>query len=496
MFSLEPMGWAILIASALVMVSVLAGLVASRTGLPLLLIFLVIGMLAGENGPGGIVFDDHRLAFWFGNVALAVILLDGGLRTQMSTFRVALKPSLVLATLGVVLSCVILAALLHWVTPLSWPHALLIGAIVSSTDAAAVFSLLGGAGIRLNERISATLEIESGLNDPMAVFLTLVAIGLVAGGMTGFGLSDFATALIKQAGLGWLVAYGGYFAFAKMLKWLKAESAHNPGLGAILLVAGGLVLYGASTAFGGSGFLTVYLFGLFFGNRRSRYVKTVIPAMDGLAWLSQACMFLLLGLLATPARFLDNLWVGIAAAFVLMFIARPLAVWISLLPFRFGWKESTLISWVGLRGAVPIILAIFPIMAGVDPDRTMMHLALMVVIASLVFQGWSLGYVAKRLDLLLPDQADPIAQRKAFGDFGLLGSAVMRDIADFYGLSIQEHEYDLTLSEWTQQHLGKPAVIGDQVHQNGLCFTVTSLDKTGGIERVGIKADDPKPVAS
>jgi cell volume regulation protein A len=264
------MGWTILVAATLVMVSVLAGLVASRTGLPLLLIFLVIGMLAGENGPGGIAFNDHQLAFWFGNVALAVILLDGGLRTQMKTFRVALKPSLVLATVGVVLSCLILAGLLQAITPLTWPQALLIGAIVSSTDAAAVFSLLGSAGIRLNERISATLEIESGLNDPMAVFLTLMAIGLVASGMDSLGLGDVAMALLQQAGLGALVAYVGYFAFAKMLKWLKAESAHNPGLGAILLVAGGLVLYGASTAFGGSGFLTVYLFGLFFGNQRSR----------------------------------------------------------------------------------------------------------------------------------------------------------------------------------------------------------------------------------
>jgi cell volume regulation protein A len=492
MFSLEPMGWTILVAATLVMVSVLAGLVASRTGLPLLLIFLVIGMLAGENGPGGIAFDDHQLAFWFGNVALAVILLDGGLRTQMKTFRVALKPSLVLATVGVVLSCLILAALLQAITPLTWPQALLIGAIVSSTDAAAVFSLLGSAGIRLNERISATLEIESGLNDPMAVFLTLMAIGLVAGGMGSFGPGEVAMALVQQAGVGALVAYGGYFAFAKLLRWLKAESAHNPGLGAILLVAGGLVLYGASTAFGGSGFLTVYLFGLFFGNRRSRYVKTVIPAMDGLAWLSQACMFLLLGLLATPAIFLDNLWVGLAAAFILMFIARPLAVWVSLLPFHFGWKESTLISWVGLRGAVPIILAIFPIMAGVDPDRTMLHLALMVVIASLVFQGWSLGTVAKRLDLLLPDQADPVARRKAFGDFGLLGSATMRDISDFYGLVIEDQEFDQSLSQWVRAKLGKPAVIGDQVHLAGLCFTVTALDGEGEIQRVGIKADEPR----
>ena len=485
------MGWAVLVAAALVMISVLAGLWAARTGLPLLLMFLVIGMLAGENGPGGISFDDHRLAFWFGNVALAVILLDGGLRTQMSTFRVALKPSLVLATIGVMLSCLILASLLQAITPLGWPEAILIGAIVSSTDAAAVFSLLNSAGIRLNERISATLEIESGLNDPMAVFLTLLAIGAVAEGFGVLSAGGVLLALAKQAGIGWLVAYGGYFVFARLLRWLKVESSHNPGLGAILLVAGGLVFYGASTAFGGSGFLTVYLFGLFFGNRRARYVRTVIPAMDGLAWLSQATMFLLLGLLATPAFFLDNLWVGASAAFILMFIARPLAVWVSLMPFHFSWKESTLISWVGLRGAVPIILAIFPIMAGVDPDRTMMHLALMVVIASLVFQGWTLGVVAKRLDLLLPDQADPVAKRKAFGDFGLLGSAQIRDVAAFYGLSIQDHELNQTLSEWTLKHLGKPAVVGDQVHLCGVCLTVTALGKDGGIERVGIKAEEP-----
>ena len=245
------MGWAVLVAAALVMISVLAGLWAARTGLPLLLMFLVIGMLAGENGPGGISFDDHRLAFWFGNVALAVILLDGGLRTQMSTFRVALKPSLVLATIGVMLSCLILASLLQAITQLGWPEAILIGAIVSSTDAAAVFSLLNSAGIRLNERISATLEIESGLNDPMAVFLTLLAIGTVAEGFGVLSAGGVLLALAKQAGIGWLVAYGGYFVFARLLRWLKVESSHNPGLGAILLVAGGLVFYGASTSFGG-----------------------------------------------------------------------------------------------------------------------------------------------------------------------------------------------------------------------------------------------------
>ena len=288
--SLDFLALPLLVAAALVFVSVLAGVVSTRVGFSFLLVFLLAGILAGQDGPGGLVFNDFRLSFWVGNIALAVILLDGGLRTDFDTFRTGLKPSLLLATLGVVLSAGITGAAARWLLDLSWPMALLVGAIVGSTDAAAVFALLKSSGVRLNERVAATLEIESGMNDPMAVYLTLALIGVVLAATTagsGAGLSalEVLRSLALQFGWGGALGLGAGFAMAELLKRLGRGEDGGGGIRALLLVSGGLTVFAATTWLGGSGFLAVYAMGVIAGNRARRQVRSTLSAMDGYAWL-------------------------------------------------------------------------------------------------------------------------------------------------------------------------------------------------------------------
>jgi potassium/hydrogen antiporter len=280
-----------------VFLSVLSGVFSSRLGFPFLLVFLVGGILAGEDGPGRLQFDDFSLAFWVGNAALAVILLDGGLRTSYSTFRTGLKPSLLLATLGVAVSAAVTGLAATWLLGLPWQVGLLLGAVVGSTDAAAVFALLKQSGVTLNERVATTLEIESGLNDPMAVYLTLALIAVSVGSVAGFEPAGAVLTFLRQFGLGTLVGLGSGAAMAALL--VRAP-ASDPGITALLLVSGGLTVFAATGLVGGSGFLAVYLFGMVAGNRAAARVDTALSAMDGYAWLSQAGMFLLLGLLVTP----------------------------------------------------------------------------------------------------------------------------------------------------------------------------------------------------
>lgn len=485
--TLELFGISTLIGSALVMLSILLGLVTSRAGMPLLLIFLAVGMLAGEDGPGGIQFDNHVVSFWIANIALAVILLDGGLRTPIAIFRVAFKPALVLSTLGVVLTCGLLGLLAIVLFDFPFALALLFGAIVSSTDAAAVFGLFRNLGIRLNERVEATLEIESGVNDPMAIFLTILAISLLTNNVTGVGQVDWAGVglmLIQQAGIGVALAYLGGRVFVWAIRRLRVEASHNHGLNALLVLAAGMSVFGLSTVLGGSGFLSIYVFGLVLGNQKPRLVKTIVPAMDGLAWLFQASMFLLLGLLATPSAVWDSIGPGLGLALLLMLVVRPLAVFPCLIVFRYSIKEMLFVSWVGLRGAVPIILAIFPIIAGVDSSRLMLDLALLVVIMSLLLQGSTIAWAARKLGLVLPDTSDAPGQRKIFGNFTLDGSASMADIAGFYGLTLDDIDGQ-TLGDWLADRLGKPPVAGDVFTVSGVSFVVKEMSGSA-IAKVGI----------
>jgi cell volume regulation protein A len=487
--TLDLLGGSILLGAALVLVSILLGHLTAKTGFPMLLIFLVIGMLAGEEGPGGVAFNDYALSFWLGNIALAVILLDGGLRTQFSMFRVALKPASTLATIGVLLTCGLLTLSGYFLLGISWTSAFLFGAIVSSTDAAAVFALLNGSGLRLNERVLTTLEVESGLNDPMAVFLTLIAI-LVASATSGMlpievDALGLALMAVQQVGIGLIVPVASAYGFRTLIRLLKVEASHNHGLNALLLIAAGLTVYGLSTLLGGSGFLSIYVFGVLLADLRGRFVRTVIPAMDGLAWLFQASMFLLLGLLVVPSDVLKMAVPGLVLAFLLMFVIRPLAVCLCLWPFKFTLKEMGFVSWVGLRGAVPIILALFPIMAGVDPQREMLSLALMAVLLSLLVQGVSLSHVARALGMVLPDVKDRQASRKVFGDFLLDGEAPAQDIADFYGLDLKAKPGQ-TMSDWLALALDKPPVVGDEFDVSGHALMVSDMEG-GRIKKVGVR---------
>lgn len=386
------------------------GASSSRFGIPFLLIFLIVGMLAGEDGPGGIVFEDYRLSFLVGNLALAIILLDGGLRTRMQTFRVALKPSVALASVGVVLTAALVAACASLVLGLDWKLALLLGTIVGSTDAAAVFSLLKASGTRLNDRISNTLEIESGINDPMAIFLTIALIELLTQPVQA-SLPMLGLQLLLQFGIGLGCGLGGGYLLSSVVRRVHI----GEGLHALLLCSGGVALFGLTNLAGGSGFLAVYLTGLIVANRRNHVGEHVMRAMDGMAWLAQSGMFLLLGLLVTPKEVMQIAGPALAIAAFLMLVGRPLAVLLCLLPFRFNLKELAFISWVGLRGAVPIVMALFPLLAGVEGAKLLFNVAFMVVLASLLLQGTSVPFLARALGISLPERAEPILRAQLRG---------------------------------------------------------------------------------
>lgn len=471
--------------SALVFASVLTGLFSARIGFSFLLVFLFAGILAGEDGVGGYLFDDHRLSFWVGTVALAIILLDGGLRTSFSTFRTGLRPAALLATVGVLVCAGITAVAGVWWLGLDWTTAMLLGAIVGSTDAAAVFALLTRSGVTLNERVAATLEIESGVNDPMAVYLTLAFIALLAGGMQG-GLdtaSSLVTSFLQQFGWGALLGLATGWAMAELLRRVAARDVGG-GILALLLAAGGLTTFAAAGLLGGSGYLAVYLFGLIVANRAAKAVAPTLPALDGYAWLAQAGMFLLLGLLVTPSKLLPSLGPALGVAAVLIFVARPVAVWLCLLPFHFSARETWFISWVGLRGAVPIVLALFPLLAGTPQANLLFNVAFVVVLASLLVQGTTIGLVARRLGVALPDPGNEQQERALFRDFALDPHTSVESVCDFYGLPAPAGA-SASLAEWVAAELRRPPVPGDSLRLGPATLVVRAVHE-GRITAIGM----------
>lgn len=401
---IETMLLAILIGAGLVVISILTSLVSFRVGAPLLLVFLLVGLVAGEQG-FGIPFDNAEAAYFIGSLALAVILFDSGAGTRLETFRLAAAPAVVLSTVGVLLTAALVAVPVHHLLGFNWPEALLMGAIVGSTDAAAVFFLLRVGGIRIREKVRATLEVESGSNDPMAIFLTLALVELIASGASLDSLTvGLLEAFLRQMGLGLLLGVVGGWLLVQIVNRLRLEA----GLYPIITIGLALIVFAVTSMAGGSGFLAVYAAGLIVGNSRLRGGLMLRRFQDGLTWLAQITMFLVLGLLASPQQFPSLALEAIAIALALTFFARPLAVWLCLLPFRFRRNDTTFVAWVGLRGAVSILLGILPVVGGLEQGQNMFNLAFLIVLVSLVVQGWTIRPMARWLGLIVPPRIGPL----------------------------------------------------------------------------------------
>jgi cell volume regulation protein A len=380
--------------AVLLLLSIVASKASGRLGVPALVLFLAVGMLAGSEGPGGIRFDDAHLAQAVGVIALVIILFAGGLDTRWESVRPVLGRALALSTVGVLVTALLVGLFACVVLRFSLLEGLLLGSIVSSTDAAAVFAVLRSKNLGLKGEIKPLLEFESGSNDPMAVFLTI--------GFTNVLMHPEASLLALIPTFVWQMLLGGLLGY--LIGRMAVAVVNGFGLGyaglyPVLVLAIVFLSYGVTTLAGGNGFLAVYLTGLVMGNHHFLHKRSVTNFYDGLAWLMQIAMFLTMGLLVFPSRLVPVIGVGLLVALFLMFVARPVSVFLTLLPAKMGGRARTLVAWVGLRGSVPIILATFPLLAGVPQSDMIFNIVFFIVLTSVLLQGTSLPLVARLLGL-------------------------------------------------------------------------------------------------
>lgn len=394
---MAPLEYILAGAAVLLLLSVIASKASGRLGVPALLLFLVIGMLAGSEGPGGIEFDNARLAQSLGVVALSFILFAGGLETQWGSISSEIWRGLSLSTLGIVITATLVGLFATMVLKFSILEGMLLGAVVSSTDAAAVFSVLGSRKVSLKGKLKPLLELESGSNDPMAVFLTLGIIRIMS--TPGSSLWVLVPSFFLQMGFGFVLGYALGKAMVFVINRLRLE---YEGLYPVFSLAGALFIYGLTASIGGNGFLAVYVAGILVGNQEFIHKKSLILFHDGLAWLMQITMFLTLGLLVFPRRLPPIAGIGLIVSLFLMFVARPISVFASLLFAKLNFRRKAMISWVGLRGAAPIILATFPLVAGIPKADTIFNLVFFIVLSSVLLQGTTITQTARWLKVAAP----------------------------------------------------------------------------------------------
>lgn len=398
----------LLVGSLLLFISIIAGKTSYKFGVPTLVLFLGIGMMAGEDG-FGISFDDPQIAQLIGIISLNFILFSGGLDTDWKAIRPIMKEGFALSTLGVLLTAVGLGTFVYFVTDFTIYESLLLGSIVSSTDAAAVFSILRSKNLALRANLRPTLEMESGSNDPMAYVLTIAFLGLVIN--QDKGIASMIPLFLQQMIVGTIAGFG----FGKLSKIIiNRIKLDFEGLYPVLVIALMFITFSVTDFVGGNGFLAIYICAVFLGNQYLIHKKTILKMYDGLAWLMQIVLFLTLGLLVFPSQIVPVIGIGLIISLFLIFVARPLAVFISLTPFKMKFRRRLYISWVGLRGAVPIVFATYPLLAGINKAGMMFNIVFFISLTSILIQGTTLSIVAKWLNVSIPSAEKILSPSEKF----------------------------------------------------------------------------------
>jgi cell volume regulation protein A len=429
----------LLIGSILLLISIVAGKTTNKLGVPTLIFFLIVGVLAGSEGIGGIHFDNAALAQLIGITALNFILFSGGLDTHWQSIKPVLWKGITLSTIGVVLTALSVAIFVHYAFDFTFVEGMLLGSIVSATDAAAVFSILRNKGIGLKGYLRPVLELESGSNDPMAYFLTITLTGIVATGQTD--LTHLIPVFLKEFIIGGALGFLMGKASVWVINNIKMETE---GLYPVLTLGLALFTYSITHFLGGNGFLAIYLCAVIMGNSNMLHKKSLIKFYDGQAWLMQIILFLTLGLLVYPSRILPLVGMGLAISAFLIFIARPIGVFTSLSFFRSNTRSKLFVSWVGLRGSVPIVFATYPLLAGIPKADLIFNLVFFISVTSVLLQGTTLAYVAKLLHVAVPANM----KRRVGMDFEFsdhIKSEMQELILDHNSSALNKRIVDLTI---------------------------------------------------